>query len=427
MDESAQKAVCGGGALAIPAETLTKLFNFSSLDPSGKGDATAGFNSPLGQNIATELELMASTPLGMDIMQKLISTGKSIDLTDTDPKGQGSSVPGYFYYENGDVSKPAIDFKGLIGNLSYIQTEIDFNTVAHEVYHAYEHVYLNMLDNPKTVGFELDANLAAAFIEKQLDAKATGNNFYEYGAQMYVYSPSGQAQTNFYNAWYSLVDQQNFTINNYNELIATFKQSKYNSPGISNPNDPNAGYNNLTATPLGAGVDGSPLYGLFQKDVFYPVTPPPSGYSYGSYNNSDPYNPADEYSWNLSGGTLLPNTSSSSTPSRVYNETNGHWMDIPPGASVPTGYTIVDPSSDLYQHLTDPTKPYFPPNDNLKSIYQDPDAQYDDDKEEDVYGYWDVADQEDEDDNYDGGSPVSSYSPYGDPDYNDSGESYYSY
>jgi hypothetical protein len=405
LPQHEQRNICGGNALPLTNAQLIALFNFAAFDPSGKGNQTAGFNSEIGQYFTTEIELMASTPLGADIIKQLQTTGKQITLTDNDPlkkEGPGGAAA-YFYYANGNPSTPAIDIKSLIGDdtMGFYQIETDFNVIAHEMFHAYESVALGIRNNQ--VGYEVDANLAAAFEEKQLDAKSPVNNFYGLGAEEYVKNPTTPAQIAFDNAWNGIVNSQQFTLSNYNTLINNFLGSLFNPEGLNSPTDPTKGYNDLSVIPLGISVNGDPLYTLFTKDVFDPYlsmsgTPSTSPSSYDSGGTSGlPIGASPSYSWNTSSGTTIqtaPTTvAPNGDPSMIWNPTTGWSTQIPPGATVPPGYIIITPSSPIYQHL-DPTKPYLPST-PVNSPYTDPNAQQDD-------------------------APIASLDSYGDESYADS-------
>jgi len=327
--------IIGGVGTPLTETDLKKMFDYSAL---------GGFDTDLAKLFNKEISLLASTDVGSDVLQGLLYKAKEnpinqIILT----KLADRNAAAYYKYE-GATHKSYID----IGrwNVLSVNDKIDvasaFHTTGHEIFHAFESIVRgNHANNVNdSVTNEIDANLFAGFAEKQLDAAQqlldpVNNNtdiYYRLGAGDWVSRlPTNDGQVTFNLAWSNIVDYNDFTLINYNKLVSTFKDSKYNSNGI---------YDTMTSKTLIEGeILAADIFNLFLTKVSTTFNGG-GGDSGGQGTGNDGggyYQGGYGGSWGQdSGGNYNPGSSGGNTNLGNGNTNTGTYQNGPGGGT--TGY-----------------------------------------------------------------------------------------
>lgn len=355
MTHSEQSGVIGGNYGIISDDNLKRLFNY---------DAIGGFDSDLAKMFNNEVRRLSETEAGNGVVYQMLgkigdSITDQIKLTQTNSGSNSSSKANYKYSSN------EMDLYNLIGSdlSNSFEAGIVFQAVSHEMFHAYKDI-VKGVGSDDQVTRELDANLFAAFVEKQTD-QLHGTEYYYTGGFQFVHEDpdtTNPSQKAFQLAWDNIITYNDFSLNNYNTLIQNFQGSKFNTGGV---------YNSLQATTVPTFLYNDiaiftifyAYYGMYNNTGVGPsgVGNPGSGGGGGGGGESSPgvYNPLDGswggsnggydpgygYNGGYNGGNSGSNTNPSAPPGngQTYNNgpgggQTGYGGETYPPAYYPPGY-----------------------------------------------------------------------------------------
>jgi hypothetical protein len=212
-----QKAIKGGDSID---DLFASIFDFSALPPNDYYDLMGQFysgtqNTAILNRIKANFRDLYSTSMGKRIIDSIKDKNEQIILSPAEPSS------------NAIASYDDTNNTMLLGHLLQSGANSSVNDFAHELYHAYADITEGNLfdqgDVKREINAELFAFMTAIQYDKDHSINSTNPNSHVSTLQHFnPLSSSMQANIDFNNAWNDIIQNGNFTIQNYNTLITNF-------------------------------------------------------------------------------------------------------------------------------------------------------------------------------------------------------------